>query len=146
MTHDGPHLVERMIEFFYSGCYDEYPHPDLTHPSPFKLHLEMYSLADKYDIPKLGKLAIDYFRDALDIDDSAIATDDRKQVGYLSWVRAVYESTPDSNTGLRRAIVEHVVNCDSGDEGIMSNPRMKATFVEVPQFGWDCFSYSRGSL
>lgn len=128
-----------MIRFFYSGCYEGRSDEYFTPLSRFKLHVDMYSLADKYGVPKLGKVAIAHFQDAL-------TADGTNQGDYLPVVRAIYESTPPWKDGLRRAIVKHVVNCDSLDEGKKRDSLLKATFVEVPQFGWDCFCYSTRSL
>lgn len=120
-----------MIKFFYSGCYEELLDGHDTLLSCLTLHIEMYSLADKYDVPKLGELAIANFKATLTVTKSS--------GDYLPCVRAIYESTPDSNTGLRRVIVDYVVNRNSAYRGKISEPLLKAAFIEAPQFGWDCF-------
>lgn len=118
-----------MIRFFYSGCYKEFPDGDVTPTPRLTLHIEMYSLADKYDVPKLGEVAAVYFHKALE--------DSKSSGDYLPCVPAIYESTPDSNTGLRSVIVKYVVNRGAKQE--LSKSLLKAAFIEAPQFGWDCF-------
>ena len=120
-----------MIKFFYSGFYEELPDGDVTLLSRLTFNVEMYSLADKYDVPKLGELAIAHFQETL--------TETQSPGDYLPCVRAIYESTPDSNTGLRRVIVKYVVNRNIKRVWRMSEPLLKAAFIEAPQFGWDCF-------
>ena len=120
-----------MIRFFYSGCYKKLPDGDVTHLSRLTLHVEMYSLADKYDVSKLGEAAIANFQEAL--------TNTQGSDDYLPCVRAIYESTPDSNTGLRSVIVTHVVNRYNTYRYKMRRTLLEAAFIEAPQFGWDCF-------
>ena len=121
-----------MIKFFYSGCYEKLPNEPVTYLSRLTLHIVLYSLADKFDVAKLGELAIANFREVL--------TQSWSPGDYLPCVPAIYESTPDSNTGLRRVIVEYAVNGKQNySRWKMDQSLFEAAFIEAPRFGWDCF-------
>lgn len=130
LSHDSLHLLERMIGYFYSGIYEGLTDKDATPGSHLTLHVEMFAFADKYDVPGLGEQASCHFQ--------ALLHKVRHVAECLSCVCAVYESTPHSNTRLRDLIVNHVVKLYVA-EWEMSEPLLKAAFIETPQFGWDCF-------
>lgn len=119
-----------MIKYFYMGFYAALPADD-TPLSRLTLHIEMYSLADKYDVPGLEARAMAYFKETL-----ATA---RCPAVYMPCADIIYESTPESNTKLRDLITDHVVECYMIEKWESSDPLLKAAFMEVPAFGWDCF-------
>lgn len=127
-----------MIGYFYSGTYAENLDEDDTDEddkflSRLTLHIEMYCLADKYDVSGLMELALANFKTVLATLPSP--------ADCVPCVRTIYELTPDSNTILRDVIVDHLV-VNYGDMVRMwkgSEPLLKAEFIEVPQFGWDFF-------
>lgn len=130
MTQDGLHLVERMIKYFYMDFYAALPADD-TPLSRLTLHIEMYSLADKYDVPGLEARAMAYFKQTLDTA--------RSPADYMPCAGLIYESTPETNTRLRNLITGHVVECYMTEKWERSDPLLKAAFMEAPAFGWDCF-------
>lgn len=134
LTDDGPDAVERMVEYFYSGDYHDAAAEQNENLVRLTLHIGIYSLADKYDVPGLGALAMTYFQAILSKGAKARRKDD-----CMPCVRSIYESTPDSNTGLRDLFVDHVVESYMNDKWKKSEPLLKAAFLEIPQFGWDCF-------
>lgn len=119
-----------MIKYFYTDFYAALPADD-TPLSRLTLHIEMYSLADKFDVPGLGERAIAYFKETL-----ATA---RSPADYMPCAGIIYESTPESNTRLRNLITGHVVESYMTEKWERSDPLLKAAFMEAPAFGWDCF-------
>lgn len=131
LTHDGLHLVERMIKYFYTDFYAGLP-ADETPLSRLTLHIEMYSLADKFDVPGLEERATAYFKETLATAPSP--------ADYMPCAGIIYESTPESNTRLRDLITGHVVESYMTEKREKrSDPLLKAAFIEAPAFGWDCF-------
>lgn len=128
-----------MIEYFYSGTYTELEILDkgATTLSRLTLHIEMYSLADKYNVTRLGERAIDRFKRILA---EAWVIDE-----CMPCVRTIYESTPNSNRGLRDVIIDHIFVVFHDIITLWNNKweegeqLLKAEFIENSQFGWDFF-------
>ncbi len=100
-----------------------------THSSDYSLHVEMYALADQYDIPALGDLAKARF--------DGICTLEWNPKSFVDIIPRVYESTLESNQGLREVVIRHARthSCEMLEDG-----RVKAGFrdlsVTVPEFAW----------
>ena len=83
----------------YGGIDINKEDPDPIDPlKPVWHHLNIYIVADKYDIPDLQKLASDKFRASLD---RRILPSEARQV-----LKIVLETTPGSNNPLRRHMVK----------------------------------------
>ena len=97
-------------------------------PSPdYSLHVEMYALADRYDIPALGKLAKAKF------DNTCLTKWDTQS--FLDVISRVYASTPESNQGLR-VLVLYYARKHSHDlvENGKSNGTFHALMDSMPEF------------
>lgn len=66
--------------------------------NPLTIHATMYALADKYQVDGLGRLAKEKFESCLH---HHANSDD-----FVNAVQIAYSSTPDSNRGLRDAVVK----------------------------------------
>ncbi|MCJ1468014.1 hypothetical protein MMC07_006640 [Pseudocyphellaria aurata] len=129
LSHHDLHLVARMIEYFYSGTYDDPTDEDTSIGSRLILHAEMFALADKYDVPGLGEKAIQYFQSILP---------NAHLAEYVPCIRTIYGSTLYSSARFREIIVNHVV--EQGYMGEENEKLLKAAFIENPRFGWDCYT------
>ncbi|KAL0258082.1 hypothetical protein SLS55_007253 [Diplodia seriata] len=100
LHHDDPATVRAMLEFCYTFTYT-CPSPPPPSPSPAAphspveermiFHVHMYAVGEIYDIPALKRLATANFeRDV-----------DHRFPRFPAAVRAVYETTPASDRGLR---------------------------------------------
>lgn len=66
LKEDQAAMVDRMVHYFYNFDYDD---SDISHTAPkmrssLRIHVQMYSLGDKYDIPGLRTLALEKFKNA----------------------------------------------------------------------------------
>lgn len=76
-----------MIQFLYSSTYR-------TLASDLKFHVEMYAIGDEFDLPRLCQVARTRFRE--DLPSRRI-----DQTNFLRMIPQIYESTPETDRGLR---------------------------------------------
>ena len=121
-----------MIHCLYYGAYANY---DATidsedYKSAHQLHAVMYALADQYDLTLLRDTAQNNFKN--------LATGQPQELlRLIGSIPIVYSSTPDSDRGLRGAVVGKVKASPSD----LLHKDVKASFqkvlIEVPEFSWD---------
>ena len=93
LEHDHPAAVECMVAFLYTGDYDDEAAADID--TSLMLHALVYSLADKYDIQGLKRLAEFNFEDE---------ADDGMCKDFPAIVATVFETTHSNDEGLRRVV------------------------------------------
>ena len=94
-----PDLVERMLLFLYSNQYPS----DLAERSDEKLilHAHMYAMADRFDVRGLKSST----RMAFELMMNSMGVDDHEQMpNLLEVLTTVYNTTPDSDRGLRDVV------------------------------------------
>lgn len=105
LHEDQPGMVERMVYYFYNFDYacdnteGEQRRP-LGPVLQLKMHIHMYSTADKYDVPGLKALACETFKESSDL----INTSWTYMVSVTHEVAKV--SLPESDTTLRDLLVD----------------------------------------
>lgn len=106
LKEQDPHLAARMLQHLYGFDYsahktsigdDEEP----SYVSELHTHAEMYALGDEYDIKELKEEALWKFQKAID----AMKGHSEELPNILEVIPTVYATTPDSDRGLRDAIV-----------------------------------------
>lgn len=104
------------------------PAPKAKDPLDYSVHVEMYALSDRYDIPSLGTLA----RAKLDM----TCTLNWHAESFLEIIPRVYESTLESNQGLRTVVLDHA---RKHSKEFMKDELLKASFQSLsaatPEFG-----------
>lgn len=87
----------------------------------------MYALSDEYDIPALGILAKAKF--------DVTCSHNWHSMSFLEIVPRVYESTLESNQGLRKLVIEHARTLS---KDFMEDELLEASFqsllAEIPEF------------
>ncbi|CAD6583217.1 MAG: hypothetical protein ASARMPRED_001263 [Alectoria sarmentosa] len=96
------------------------PAPKAKDPPDYSMHVEMYALSDLYDIPALGMLA----KAKLEV----ASTVDWHPSSFLEIVPRVYESTLESNQGLRTIVLDGIRK-HSND--FMKDELLKASFQSL---------------
>lgn len=118
LSDDDVEHIEKMIKFLYTSSY-----PSVS--TEQALHIEMYAIGDKYDLPRLSKFAKVQFRDALHrVADHTV---------FLSLIPRIYESTPDSDRGLRDVAIS---NARRYYAVYTARNELKGKFNEVLQSTW----------
>lgn len=134
LRHDDPATVRAMLEFCYTFTYtcptssssSSSSHPSSSSPSRNEdamiFHVHMYAVGEIYDIPSLKALAARNFdRDV-----------DHAFPRFPAAVRAIYETTPDSDRGLRdralRVCAAHAVE-------LLANPAFEDVMDQLGVFG-----------
>ena len=121
------HKQDRVIETICISTYKE-TNPTEADVPDYSLHVQMYALSDQYDIPALGALA----RAKLE----ATCIINWNSRSFLEIIPRVYESTLESNQGLRTVVIDHARK--HSDE-FMKDELFKASFHSVlaatPEFG-----------
>ena len=101
LEHDHPAAIECMVTFLYTGDYDDEAAVDTD--TRLMLHALVYSLADKYDIQNLKRLAEVNFENMAD---GGMCDD------FPAIVATVFETTYSNDEGLRgvvcRICVDHI--------------------------------------
>lgn len=121
-----------MVPFFYYGSY-----PDLINESVesnIKMHIDMYTMADKYEVPDLGKVAFVKFRAYL----SKIRHSTSDIDFIFECIRAVYGSTPHLKCRLRELVVNRIateINSIKTHEDLCDS--LHALIQDIPDFAWD---------
>ncbi|KAF2085252.1 POZ domain-containing protein [Saccharata proteae CBS 121410] len=117
-------IVEMMVRFFYRFDYDDTVHID-GKESPYMVNALVYALADKYDCQSLKELALRKFEDA----NHSWHLED-----LLDIVRAVYDTTPSTDRGLRDQVVDAThYNLDK----LIYEPEFMDMLEDVPGFAAD---------
>lgn len=132
-------MIYRMLQHFYMQTYtvnlgldDFWSSNDSWAKTRLHVHAQMYSLGDKYDLAGLKKEAARRFGEDIQIPgDGKYET----TLALLSVVETVYETTPDSDRGLRNLVVRHIFQ----RYGIASKYFVEEldTALEVRQFARD---------
>ena len=129
MEHMSHTELEKMVTFFYNADYDD-ELPDGTEFSRLQLHIRMFALADKYDIPDLSIVAAKKYSSGCDTSWNPSE--------FLTSIRDVYETTPPSSRTLRNlaciAIRMHLPQM-LDDESI--GGMYEETLTESPEFAKD---------
>ena len=107
LEHDHPVAIECMVAFLYTGDYDDEAAADTD--TSLMLHALVYSLADKYDIQGLKRLA------QVNFDDEA---DDGMCKDFAAIVATVFETTYSNDKGLRGVVCR--ICADNIDEVLAS--------------------------
>ncbi|EKG09370.1 BTB/POZ-like protein [Macrophomina phaseolina MS6] len=120
LHHDEPDTVRAMLEFCYTFAYTCRPSDSPEDRMIF--HVHVYALGEIYDIPGLKKLAIQSFeREA-----------NHTFPLFPAAVRAVYETTPQSDRGLRDVVLRV---CAANTNELMKNPHFEDMMDELGVFG-----------
>lgn len=93
----------------------------------------VYAIADKYDIPGLRQVALEYFRAR------AKECNQWPPDKFRDIVKTVYETTPESDRGLRDALVQM---CYKERVYLAQIELYKDTAMEVNAFCWDLLSHA----
>lgn len=104
-------MVYRMLQHFYLQAYTGnlgldpfWSRNDSWAKTRLHVHVQMYSLGDKYDVPSLKKEAARRFGE-----DVRIPGDRKRETRtLLSVVRQIYTTTPASDRRLRALVVQHI--------------------------------------
>lgn len=138
LNNDPPHLVDRMVQFLYHSDYSTLEAGGDAHDKDLKqrrllLHVDLYALADRYDIGGLATLARDNYNGRVDFGADALCA--------IETIPRIYASTPESNRGLRDIVVRGI---KKHSEDVFNVPAAKAQFYEIfletPQFALDMVS------
>lgn len=114
-----------MLQFLYSSTYRS--------PKDMALHVEMYAMGDKFDLPRLCQFATVKFKESVPTPTTHATLKEISQKTLIEMIPRIYESTPDSNKGLRTIAVWNVrkdYDCYS------SRPDLKGKFREMLQSTW----------
>ena len=94
----------------------------------YSLHVEMYALSDQYDIPALGTLAKAKLESTCSVNWNSTS--------FLEIIPRVYESTLESNQGLRTVVLDYARQHSTD---FVKDELLKASFHSVlaatPEFG-----------
>ena len=136
-------LLRRLLCYCYTTGYNDEPYDDENDPTPqieappyvnrLDLNAQMYSIADKYDIPSLKEKAVEKFDAAM-----MLANEGKNQHTGASLVDEVIEAiptiyalTPDEDHRLRGRAVG-VVQCNRRE--FWDHPDLKDLLAAVPEF------------
>ncbi|EKG22349.1 hypothetical protein MPH_00329 [Macrophomina phaseolina MS6] len=119
LRHDKPETVRAMLEFCYTFTYTCRPSDSPEDRMIF--HVHVYALGEVYDITGLKKLAVQNFgREA-----------NHTFPLFPAAVRAVYETTPQSDRGLRDVVLRI---CAANASELMNKPHFES-MDELGVFG-----------
>ena len=131
-------MVRRMMKYFYFLDYfeDEDDRTCATF-SELELHVQMFSLGDKYDIICLKNMAAIKFRDCCE-EHNVWDSEDKRVAAVrtlVSAVPAVYENTPDEDVILRPPLVNTIIERLNKDSALLHE--LKDMCLQYPQFSYD---------
>ncbi|KAJ5755166.1 BTB/POZ domain protein [Penicillium manginii] len=106
LKEDNPHAMIAMMKFFYQKEYFPPRDDSLT---PLRFLATVYQVADKYLVPQLKEHSIEKFRYVLKKDWNFNDPDNFDD--FLSATALIYESTPQSDRGLRDLVVDKALEC-----------------------------------
>ena len=108
-------------------------------PRQLSLHVDMYILADKYDIASLGVLALKKFRTSLGQARREPETESLSQskLAVLGNIPRIYALTSEHNSDLRDIVVEYARLQRSRDSTPAFTAELRKLFETVPEFAID---------
>ncbi len=105
-------MVEQMLLYIYTKDYESIAPAEVPLDHVLAHHIDMYTMADKYDIPGLRKLCVEKF--------SVGMKKPSEVINFPSLIRLIYESTPENDRGLRDVISkvarEHLAELIKNDD------------------------------
>lgn len=127
LKEDLTSMVDRMVYYFYN--FDYYNGTDSTKPTEAKpwpalsVHIQMYSIADKYDVPGLRTLALEKFKASISAHDvtCGILTNATHAINKLQ--------LPESDTALRNIVVDAWLLGGFARTLIIQQPKSFATLM-----------------
>lgn len=131
MVDDSKCIVEKMLEFLYTGDYVENsnePENESTLPiSALELHAQLFALADKYNIRQLCDLAAERYISRLKSSSDPLE--------YLESIPDVYFSTHPPKSSLREVVLRFARD---NLEQLLTKQTIREKYdriaVEVPSF------------
>jgi speckle-type POZ protein len=128
LDEDDPVPVEVMLNYFYTGKYNEPINESKDLLLQLQVQVLTYNLADKYDVPTLMELAEKQFKATLEKGPTAEE--------YLSVIRDAY-NIPTPSNALRIIVVDYA---RLKFRHIMQSPDLeilRATLQDEPEFAFD---------
>lgn len=125
-------MISYLYELNYSdGKVTSTRHGDSHYISPFDTNVKMYAMGEKFGIDGLKQLAKEKFEVAFD---SVAPT---KLGQFLDVIPEVYNSTPDTDEGLRELAVTLTLTREDSRKDLTSLPEFKSTIIQTPEFALD---------
>ncbi|KAL8857821.1 MAG: hypothetical protein Q9178_005577 [Gyalolechia marmorata] len=132
-------MVRRMMKYFYFLDYFEDEDDDRTSAtfSELELHVQMFSMGDKYDVICLKNMAAIKFRDCCEEHNIWDSENKREAAvkALVSAVPAVYANTPDDDVILRPPLVNTITERLNKDSALLHE--LKDMCLQYPQFSYD---------
>lgn len=113
--------------------------PVPVNPHQLSLHVDMYVLADKYDIASLGALAIKKFQASSGQAHREPETSSLSQskLAILGNIPRIYALTAEHNSGLRELVAEYARLQRSRDSTPAFKTELRKLFEIIPEFAID---------
>jgi hypothetical protein len=98
-----------MLSFFYTSDYDKSAIPLASTTTPTKsstgkdlqLHVNVYIIAEKYDVPALKVVAANKYKECLGADWGSIST------SFVATLKLIYDGLPDNDPILKNIAIEY---------------------------------------
>jgi hypothetical protein len=123
-------MVQFMMDYLYTDDYLGFGElPPKGSPSKPSIHIQMYSLGDKYDIPGLRHVSTCQYRASLRDGEASFEE-------YLASIPEVYQ--PPASNDLRKAAIDRA-RLELGKSTCSDESRstLKRIMKEIPEFGSD---------
>ena len=127
LTDDDPKAVASMIKYFYSFDYEII---DSSNHAEAYDHLEVYCLADKYDVLDLRNISLKKFRQSM-------GEYERDTCAFLPLIKAVYADTTSANDDIRCATVNTWLCGERTPENSVEIEELRSKMGEMPEFVTD---------
>ena len=126
-------MVDRMISYLYELDYSDGKvtskrHGDSHYISPLDTNVKMYAMGEKFGIDGLKQLAKEKFEVAFE----SVPTTKLGQ--FLDVIPEVYNSTPDTDEGLRELAVMLPLTREGSYKHLTNLPGFKSTIIQNPEF------------
>lgn len=99
LPDDDRHAVDALLRYLYTANYDD--EAAIADAAPILFNVHVHTIADKYNIPILCRLAEAKFADR--------ASREWKTEGFAEAVKEMYATSPDSKKILQDSAVAHAV-------------------------------------
>ncbi|KAK4505493.1 hypothetical protein PRZ48_003456 [Zasmidium cellare] len=127
LQDDDPNAVKLMIDYFYGFDYED-AHDKITgFSNPLELNAAIYTIADKYDVPDLKKLAVKHFARAAP--HSAF-----REESPVEAIRMIYTGTPSTDRHLRDLAIQYWMSFSGAFSGGQGAKIATGLAHEVPEF------------
>lgn len=136
-------MIEYFYEFKYGKALDDFDFDSRSESEPsnlYEAHAQVFSIADKYDIPGLKEIAIEQFRECFDASRSWA----QDSADFLIATPFIYRHAPPNDRRLCREVLHCWQSGEWSTVAFSGREEFVQLLADVPDFAADLIGMASG--